>query len=175
LLGLKLEQASPLRRCLQAASEAKVCSRLRKACSHWNPSEFSLVRGRGRFSPPSSDMYIGLWRKAPISSTNTRTLHRGFGFLVIRETATLGTPSHLACLKSWTGRHCPTFWTDVPCRFFSRLHSTPWRRTNSNSWRVSSSRLGLKSYRDSARSPLTCGSTYKQKLVRGSVPSWREG
>ena len=36
-------------------------------------------------SLPSSDMHIGLWRKAPISSTKPRTLHRGFGFIVIRE------------------------------------------------------------------------------------------
>ena len=59
--------------------------RERLSFSNWNPSEFSLLGGRGRFAPPSSDMHIGLWRKAPISSTKPRTLHRGFGFIVIRE------------------------------------------------------------------------------------------
>src|SRR6476660_4511257 len=100
-------------------------------------------------------------------------LHRGFG--VIKESSdTRERQVRLAYLKSWTGRRCPTSRTDVPCRFFSRLHSTPWSRTNSNSWRTSSSRFGLKLYRDITRSLPTCGNTYKQTLVRGSVPSSRE-
>ena len=135
----------------------------------------SLLGDEAGFAPPSSACTPAFGRKRPSPPRSPGAQTGALGLSSSEKTATLGTPSHLACLKSWTGRRCPTFWTDVPCRFFSRLDLTPWSRTNSNSWRVSSSRLGLKSYRDSARSPLTCGSTYKQKLVRGSVPSWREG
>ena len=41
--------------------------------------------GTSRFAPLLATCTYGLWRKAPISSTKPRTLHRGFGFIVIRE------------------------------------------------------------------------------------------
>jgi hypothetical protein len=142
--------------------------------SHWNQSDFSLLGGRGRFaSPPMRHAHRpSEERPSPPRSPGPYT---GASALSSSEkAATVGTPSRLACLMSWTGRRCPTSWTDVRCRFFSRLHSTPWSRTNSNSWRISSSRFGLKLYPDITRSLLTCGNTYKQTLVRGSVPSSRE-
>ena len=137
------------------------------------PVRVLVVMGRG-FSPLQATCTPAFGGKRPSPPRSPGPYTGASALSSSEKAATLGTPSHLACLKSWTGRRCPTSWTDVRCRFFSRLHSTPWSRTNSNSWRVSSSRFGLKLYRDITRSLPTCGNTYKQKLVRGSVPSSRE-
>ena len=77
-----------------------------------------MLWGRGRFAPPTSDMHIGLWRKAPISSTKPRTLHRGFGFIVIRESSNARNAKSPRVFEVMDGKALPNILDRCSMSFF---------------------------------------------------------
>jgi len=142
--------------------------------SHWNQSDFSLLGGRGRFASPLQATCTSAFGGAPISSTKPRTLHRGFGFIVVRESSDSRNAKPPRVFDVMDGKALPNILDRCSMSFFQPSSLDALEPYQLEFLEISSSRLGLKLYRDIARFLLSCGSTYKQKSVQGSVPSSRE-
>src|SRR6476469_6853332 len=62
----------------------------------------SLLGDEAGFAPPSSACTPAFGRKRPSPPRSPGAQTGALGLSSSEKTATLGTPSHLACLKSWT-------------------------------------------------------------------------